>query len=288
MKFVTFTKNSKELPGVISADGAHVHPLEGWCCLVDFIADYDAKGRGTAEKLAVKGGGIPLADVKLEAPIPHPRNGILCVGLNYVEHAIESAKAVGREYEAPERPAYFIKRVDRAVAPGGEIPSHTGLTEMLDYEVELAVIIGKRCRNVKREDAFAHVFGYTVSNDVSARDLQRGYTQWAFGKSLDGSAPMGPWIVTIDEFQSPPSLRVTAKVNGEIRQDSNTNDFIFDIPHLISELSQGITLEPGDIIMTGTPSGVGMGFTPPKFLRPGDVVELEIEGIGVLKNKIKD
>jgi len=286
MKFVTFTKDGKELPGVITADGARVHPLEGWCTLAGFIADYEPRGRAVAEALAAKDGGYPLADVKLEAPIPHPRNGVLCVGLNYIAHAIESAAAAGNEYKPPERPSYFIKRVNRAVGPDGEIPSHSAITQKLDYEVELTVVIGKTCRNVKREDAFAHVFGYTVGNDISAREIQRGYNQWAFGKSLDGSAPMGPWIVTIDEFECPPALRVTSKVNGELRQDSNTNDFIFDIPHLISELSQGITLEPGDVIMTGTPSGVGMGFTPPKFLRAGDVVELEIEGIGKLVNRI--
>jgi len=279
---------SEELPGVLSADGTRVHPLTGWSRLIDFIADYDKKGRGIAQKLSQKGGGIPLGDVTLEAPIPHPPHDIICVGLNYAAHAMESAKASGQEYKAPERPVYFIKRVNRATPPGGDIPSHSSITQHLDYEVELAVIIGKRCRNVKPQDAFSHIFGYTVSNDISARNIQYDGIQWSFGKSLDGAAPIGPWIVTIDEFESPPALRVTSKVNGEIRQDSNTSDFIFGIPYLISELSHGITLEPGDIIMTGTPSGVGMGFDPPKFLRDGDVVELEIENIGVLRNTVRD
>lgn len=287
MKFVTFTDGRKEQPGVIGADNKCVHPLNGWNSLAGFIADFDTKGREPALALSQKDGGIPLTDVKLEAPIPHPRNGILSVGLNYVAHAVEIAKATGREYKQPERPTYFIKWVDRAVAPGGDIPAHGELTQKLDYEVELAVIIGKRCQHVKREDVFSHIFGYTICNDISARDLQGNYGQWAFGKSLDGTAPLGPWIVTIDEFASPPALRVTTKVNGKLRQDSSTSDFIFDIPHLISELSQGITLEPGDVLITGTPSGVGMGLAPQKFLQPGDLVELEIEGIGVLKNHIK-
>ena len=179
MKFVTFTKEGKELPGVVTADNTRVHPLEGWCTLVDFIADYNPRGRAAAEALINKDGGYPLADVKLEAPIPHPQNGILCVGLNYIAHAIESAAAAGREYKAPERPSYFIKRVNRAVGPGGEIPSHSAITQKLDYEVELAVIIGKTCRNVSREEAFSHVFGYTVGNDISAREIQHGYNQWA-------------------------------------------------------------------------------------------------------------
>ena len=272
----------------MSADGLRVHPLEGWSALVDFISDYDEKGRAVALELEKKDGGIPLGDVRLEAPIPHPKHGILCAGLNYASHAVEIAKSFGREYKAPEHATYFIKRVDRAVGPGGDIPSHSGITQKLDYEVELAVIIGKLCKNVDKQSAPNYIFGYTVSNDVSARDLQneRG-AQWTLGKILDGSAPMGPWIVTRDEIPFPPALRISSRVNREPRQDSNTSDFIFDIPYIISELSQGITLEPGDIIMTGTPSGVGLGLTPPKFLRPGDVVECEIEGIGILKNQVK-
>ncbi|MCL2069046.1 MAG: fumarylacetoacetate hydrolase family protein [Oscillospiraceae bacterium] len=270
-------------------DGSRIHRLEGYGTLQDFIADYYPNGCVRALELSKKDGGIPLCDVSLEAPIPIPKRDVICIGQNYLAHALESHRAAGTEYKPLERPTYFIKRVSRAVKPGGEIPAHSGLTQKLDYEAELAVIIGKRCTKVAKEDVFPYIFGYTIANDVSARDIQRGYGgQWAFGKSLDGCAPMGPWIVTADELQSPPVLKITARVNGEGRQEGRTDDFIFDIPHIVSELSRGITLMPGDIIMTGTPSGVGMGFDPPKFLRPGDVVECEIEGIGVLRNVVGD
>ena len=287
MKFITCNHQGKEKPGVLSADGLRVHTLSGYDTLIDFIADYYSEGCAAALQLLKTDGGIPLCDVTLEAPIPHPRHDIICIGLNYTAHAIESFKARGAEYKPLPHPTYFIKRVNRAVKPGGDIPSHSDFTSQLDYEAELAVIIGKRCDHVAKEDVFGHVFGYTVMNDVSARDIQNGYGgQWAFGKSLDGFAPMGPWIVSTDELSSPPALKISARVNGEARQEGNTNDFIFDIPAVVSELSRGIVLEPGDIIMTGTPSGVGMGFNPPKFLRPGDVVECEIEGIGILKNQV--
>ena len=231
--------------------------------------------------------GIPLDSVKLAAPIPHPRHDILCIGQNYLAHAIESFKFKGLEYQKPSHPVYFTKRVNRAVADGECIPAHADITSQLDYEAELAVVIGKRCDHVKPEDVFAHIFGYTIVNDVSARDLQYAHSQYAFGKSLDGFAPMGPWIVTADEIPAPPALRIGTRVNGEVRQDSNTGDFIFDIPYMISELSGGIVLEPGDIVITGTPSGVGMGFTPPRFLKSGDVVECEIEKIGTLRNTVR-
>ncbi|MCC8190778.1 MAG: fumarylacetoacetate hydrolase family protein, partial [Planctomycetes bacterium] len=218
---------------------------------------------------------------------PHPPRDLLCVGQNYLEHALETARFKGTEYHQPEYPVIFSKRVIRAVPPEGEIPAHADITAALDYEAELAVVIGKRCDHVRPEEVFAHVFGYTIVNDVSARDIQMNHVQYTFGKGLDGFAPMGPWIATVDEFAAPPHLNVVTRVNGEVRQNSNTSEFIFDIPRLISELSSGITLLPGDILITGTPSGVGMGFSPPKFLQPGDVVECEIEGIGVLRNVVR-
>ena len=174
-----------------------------------------------------------------------------------------------------------------AVAPEGDIESHPGLVERLDYEAELAVIIGKTARNVKAKDAADYIFGYTVLNDVSARVLQTAHKQWYFGKSLDGFTPMGPCIVTADEIVFPPALHITARVNGELRQDSTTDLLITSIADIIEELSSGMTLLPGTIISTGTPSGVGMGFDPPKFLKPGDVVECAIEGIGTLRNTVR-
>jgi 2-keto-4-pentenoate hydratase/2-oxohepta-3-ene-1,7-dioic acid hydratase in catechol pathway len=269
-----------------------VHSLRDLGCdvpsLIDLIVRYDDRLEAELKVGLARAGedGLPLARVELQAPIPHPRHDILCVGQNYRAHAIESARYEGKEWKQPDWPVYFSKRVDRCVAPDGRIPAHAGITSRLDYEAELAVIVGKTASRVKPGDVFKHIFGYTIANDVSARDIQMNHVQWIFGKGLDGFAPLGPWIATADEIPAPPRLAIRTRVNGEIRQDSNTGDFIFDIPRLISELSSGITLEPGDILITGTPSGVGMGFNPPKFLKPGDSVECEIEGIGVLRNVV--
>jgi 2-keto-4-pentenoate hydratase/2-oxohepta-3-ene-1,7-dioic acid hydratase in catechol pathway len=285
MKLVTYIENGADKPGFLSENGKTVYPFKGYASLTDVIAASDG-----VSPLALAGslsGGMPADSVVLTAPIPHPKHDIWCIGQNYLAHAIESFRFKGLEYTKPDHPVYFTKRVDRAVANGGIIPAHADITTQLDYETELAVIIGKRCSHATRENAFDFVFGYTIVNDISARDLQYAHSQYAFGKSLDGFAPMGPWIVTADEFNAPPALRISTRINGELRQDSNTSDFIFDIPHLISEISAGIVLEAGDIIITGTPSGVGMGFTPPKFLKSGDIVECEIEGIGILKNQVK-
>ena len=173
------------------------------------------------------------------------------------------------------------------MADGGSIPAYENLVDSLDYEAELAVVIGKDAKNVSKEDAYDYIFGYTILNDMSARNLQTRHKQWYFGKSLDGFTPIGPCIATIDAFQNPPALAIKSYVNGELRQNSNTNLLIFDIAHIISELSQGMTLKAGTIIATGTPAGVGMGFVPPNFLKPGDVVACEIEGIGTITNTIK-
>ena len=181
---------------------------------------------------------------------------------------------------------YFSKRVSEAVPPDGFIESHVGLVERLDYENELAVILGKTARNVKAADAADYIFGYTIVNDVSARDVQTAHKQFYFGKSLDGFTPMGPCIVTADEIAFPPALKISTTVNGELRQDSNTAMFLNGIGEVLEELTAGMTLLPGTIIITGTPAGVGMGFEPPKFLKPGDVVTCEIEGIGVLTNTV--
>ena len=233
------------------------------------------------------GASVALADVELLSPIPRPRQDVLCLGMNYKAHAAEAA-----QYDAgaftKEKPVavYFSKRVSEAVAPGGAIQSHRELVERLDYEVELAVILGKTSKHVKAAEAGDYIFGYTILNDVSARDVQTGHKQWYFGKSLDGFTPMGPCIVTADEIAFPPALAISSTVNGELRQSSNTSLFLNSIQEVLEELTAAMTLLPGTIIATGTPAGVGMGFDPPKFLKPGDVVTCAIEGIGTLTNPV--
>ena len=239
--------------------------------------------------LAVTGIPVPLEEVTLLAPIPRPRQDVICLGMNYRDHEKEAAKYDSGAFTKDQPiPVYFSKRVSEAGRPAGEIPRHAGLVERLDYEAELAVIIGKPARNVKAADAGEYVFGYTVLNDVSARVLQTRHKQWYFGKSLDGFTPMGPCILTADEVPFPPALAISASVNGEERQRSNTSQLIHSIPEIIENLSAGMTLLPGTIIATGTPAGVGMGFDPPKFLKPGDVVECTIERIGTLKSTVSN
>ncbi len=230
---------------------------------------------------------IDLSDVTLCSPIPNPRQDIICLGINYTAHAEESARYKNEAFGG-ERPyaVYFSKRVLEANFDGGIIPSYEGLVDSLDYEVELAVIIGKKAKNISENDAKNHIFGYTILNDISARNLQTRHKQWYFGKSLDGFTPMGPCIVTSDEISFPPRLSIQSRVNGELRQDSNTDMLIFGISHVISELSQGMSLPPGTIIAMGTPAGVGMGFTPPKFLTSGDEIRCTIEKIGSLTNTV--
>lgn len=231
--------------------------------------------------------GVPLEDVTLLAPIPRPRQDVICLGMNYTDHAEESARFNAGAFTKEEAVAvYFSKRVNEATAPEAPVESHQGLVDSLDYEVELAVIIGKAARDVKAEDAKDYVFGYTVLNDVSARNLQTRHLQWYFGKSLDGFTPMGPCILTADETAFPPALEVSSQINGELRQHSNTERLITSIPAIIAELSRGMTLLPGTIIATGTPAGVGLGFNPPQYMKPGDIMECTIEKIGTLRNPI--
>ena len=230
---------------------------------------------------------ISRADTIPCAAIPNPKQDVICLGINYMAHAEESAR-YKEEAFGGERPyaIYFSKRVHEAVADGGVIPAYENLVDSLDYEAELAVVIGKDAKNVSKEDAYDYIFGYTILNDVSARNLQTRHKQWYFGKSLDGFTPIGPCIATIDAFDNPPELDIKSYVNGELRQNSNTNLLIFDIAHIISELSQGMTLKAGTLIATGTPAGVGMGFVPPNFLKPGDTVTCEIQGIGSITNTV--
>lgn len=288
MKLVTYRFENTQRVGVLTQDETAILPLDysDMNTLIETASPADLRSAASAAERA--GVQVPLAEVELLAPIPRPRQDILCLGMNYKDHADEAAQ-YNAEAFTKEKPVavYFSKRVSQAVAPEGDIERHAGLVERLDYEVELGVILGKAARNVKAEEAGDYIFGYTVINDVSARDVQTSHKQWYFGKSLDGFTPMGPCIVTADEIAFPPALDISSAVNGEPRQHSNTRLFLTGIPALLEELTAGMTLLPGTIIATGTPAGVGMGFDPPKFLQSGDVVECTIQGIGTIRNTVR-
>lgn len=229
---------------------------------------------------------VPLDKVRLVAPIPHPRKNVFCVGWNYLEHFKEGEKTRAQKVELPEHPAFFSKAATAVNGPYDPIPFDAKVSERIDWEVELGVIIGPGGRNIAEADAMKHIFAYTVVNDVSARDLQRRHNQWFKGKSLDGFCPMGPWIATADAVPDPNNLRLITRVNGVVKQDSNTSYMYFKLPRVVAELSLGLTLEAGDIIATGTPAGIGNARTPPEFMKAGDVMETEIVGLGLLRNKI--
>lgn len=288
MKLVTYRFENTQRVGALTQDETAVLPLDypDMNTLIETASPADLRAAASAAERA--GVRVPLAEVELLAPIPRPRQDILCLGMNYKDHADEAAQ-YNAEAFTKEKPVavYFSKRVSQAVAPEGDIERHAGLVERLDYEVELGVILGKAARNVKAEEAGDYIFGYTVINDVSARDVQTSHKQWYFGKSLDGFTPMGPCIVTADEIAFPPALDISSAVNGDPRQHSNTRLFLTGIPALLEELTAGMTLLPGTIIATGTPAGVGMGFDPPKFLQSGDVVECTIQGIGTIRNTVR-
>ena len=230
---------------------------------------------------------VLLSESEIVSPIVKPMQDVICLGINYGEHAIEAGK-FSNEAFGGDRPytIYFSKRVNKATAPGEAVPSYEGLVDSLDYEVELGVILGKDCKGVAPEEALDYVFGYTIVNDISARNLQTRHKQWYLGKSLDGFTPIGPCIVTADEIGNPQDLNIKCSVNGQLRQNSNTKYMMQTVAGAISELSQGMTLQAGTIIATGTPAGVGMGMEPPCFLKKGDVMTCEIEKIGVLENPI--
>ncbi len=230
---------------------------------------------------AEAGLAYPAARVRRHAPIPWPRKNVFCLGQNYAAHAAESGNP------PPTAPIYFTKPPTTVIGPGDAVPYPQGLTTRLDWEVELGVVIGRGGRDIPEARALEHVFGYTIFNDVSARDLQYRTSQWFKGKSLDGSSPMGPVIVTADEIPDPQHLRLQLSVNGIGKQDSNTSDMIFSVARIIADLSAGMTLEPGDCISTGTPQGVGDGRKPPEYLKLGDVMDAEVERIGVLRNPVR-
>ena len=296
MRFLTFR----------DAEGTHLGLLQGEQIMaVRELMGEDARAEpdgmlglieaGTAaleriQKLLSKGGELPTVPqdaVEILAPIPRPRKNVFCVGRNYREHAAESFRAIGKELLLPDTPNIFTKAVTSVNGPFADIPYQPDVSEQVDWEVELAVVIGLGGRHISREQALAHVFGYTVLNDVTARDIQnRSGIQWFQGKSLDGFCPMGPCLVTSDEIPDPQNLLLHLEVNGVAKQDDSTSHMLFDVAALIAHLSALLTLEPGDIIATGTPAGVGFARTPPEFLHPGDLLESTIEGIGTMRNHV--
>ena len=279
MRYYTGEVNGMEKTAA-STDGKELYILPRFADMNELIR---SGGVAKIPEDAVKAGD----DVKILSPIPHPAQDVVCLGINYAAHAVEADRFSGEAFggERPY-PIFFSKRVNYSQGPDAPIPSHRGLVDSLDYECELGVIIGKDARNVSREEVPEYIFGYTIVNDVTARNLQTRHKQWYFGKSLDGFTPMGPCIVTADEFSFPPKLPISCLVNGEVRQDSDTGNLIAGIADIITMLSEGMTLLAGTVIATGTPAGVGMGMTPPTFLKEGDVVECRIEGIGTLRNVV--
>ena len=307
MRIATYWWGGRRHVGRLSADGKQLTPLaidehrrngpgghldrvheRGALALIERLAD----GRSMPSDA---GASLPLVAVKLDAPLPRPRRNIFCAGVNYRAHAAEWA-ASGMEapserlQPAPagdlEHPVIFSKVPDCVIGPGEPIRIPGGLSQAIDYEAELAVVIGKGGRSIRASRAMEHVFGYTIFNDVTARDIQRRHKQWLLGKSVDTFGPMGPWLVTADELDGA-NTRVRCWVNDELRQNAHTRDLIFSIAALIEAISAAVSLVPGDVIATGTPGGVGIGFTPPKFLKSGDRVRIEIDGIGTLENPVR-
>lgn len=287
MRIATFQYGGQRRVGIASEDGQFLKPLK-------LSAEQAHLGilsvTQSAEKLTglidIDAPAIALHALRLEAPIPLPRRNLFCVGRNYHAHAKELSNSVFKDNKTnPESwPIVFTKVPECVVGPSDDVILPTGVSAQIDYESELAVVIGTGGKNILRADAMRHVFGYTIVNDVTARDVQIRHQQWDLGKSFDTFCPMGPWLVTADELDGM-RTRVRGWVNGELRQDAQTADLIFDIPTLIETCSRGITLYPGDIIATGTPAGVGMGMNPPQYLKAGDVVRIEIDGIGAIENR---
>ncbi len=285
MKLVTFQTASGVHLGAIKND--QVILLDAVAADMLSLIDQGAPGLEKARAaVATAQGGVALAQVKLLSPIPRPRQNVMCVGMNYVAHAIEGDLARGRTPKLPEFPVFFSKVPTAVCGHDDDFPLDSNVTRELDYEVELAFIIGRTGKNIRKADAMSHVFGYTIVNDISARDLQFRHQQFFKGKSLDRSCPIGPCIVTSDEIPDPAVLGLRLRLNGEMRQNSSVSDLIFDIPTLIETLSQGLTLEAGTIVSTGTPSGVGLGKNPPQYMKPGDVMEAEIDQIGLLRTRV--
>ncbi|HYZ15527.1 MAG TPA: fumarylacetoacetate hydrolase family protein [Candidatus Acidoferrum sp.] len=281
MRYVLFSTNGADKRlGII--DGQTIRPVEGLDSLEALIALGPAARSAAVDRL---GTPVELADATLLAPV-QPRKNVFCVGRNYLAHAEEGSRARGEELKLPPVPTIFSKAPTAIAGPDQTLHLEAKVSQQWDWEAELAIIIGTQCKNVEESDALDVVFGYTGLNDVTARDRQRATTQWFMGKTLDDTCPIGPWVVTPDEIGDPHKLDVTLRLNGVVKQHANTSSLIFNLPRIISYISQGLTLEPGDVIATGTPEGVGFARTPPEFMQDGDVMEVEITNIGVLRNTL--
>jgi FAH family protein len=290
MELITFKKNSeknRQILGVIGDDGSVFSFMQvgiNFNDMLDFVQNYTQNDLQNLEYFSQKTGGIARDEIEILAPMTRANGDIICLGINYFAHAQESYKFKNKEFDGKrEHAVYFAKRATFINGSGAKINGHFDVTNSLDYEAELAIIIGKDAKNVSAKDAKDYIFGYTIFNDFSARDLQNRHKQWYFGKSLDGFCAMGPLIQTQLKSRN---LAIKSYVNGELRQNANTSEMIFDEYQIIAELSNAMTLKAGTIISLGTPSGVGMGFNPPKFLKSGDKVVCEIESLGRLENEI--
>jgi 2-keto-4-pentenoate hydratase/2-oxohepta-3-ene-1,7-dioic acid hydratase in catechol pathway len=279
MRYVTFIHKGEPRLGVVRGDEIRPLPASAGTML-----QYLSLSRRERKALETKK-PVPLKGAKLLAPV-HPCKNVFAVGRNYKGHAEEIARARGVELKLPKVPTFFTKASTAISDPEAVLHLAAEVSAEYDWEAELAIVIGERCRDVPKEKALSVVFGYMCLNDVTARDLQREHQQWFKGKSLDETCPMGPWIVGVDEIPDPGNLEISLRLNGETKQHANTRELIFDVPTIIESLSRGMTLEPGDVIATGTPDGVGFARTPPEFLKDGDVMEVEIEHIGVLRNAV--
>ena len=298
MYFITFVYDKVEQIGILDNSKSRVFKVNELFKILgisapktmnDFINIFDDYLYEKINKLICRSDitTLDINEVKLLSPIPYPNRNLFCLGKNYIEHAEEIATLAGANEEIPKFPIYFSKIANPTIGTGEIVKLHKDLVKYVDYEVELAVIISRDGINIDPKDVYEYIFGYTIVNDVSARDLQQNHSQWLKGKSLETFCPMGPVIMHKHSVEFPPKLKIVSKVNGEIRQNSNTGNLIFDIPYIISDLSKNLMLKKGDIIITGTPSGVGYGFTPPKYLKSGDIVECYIEKIGTLVNEFK-
>ena len=283
MRIASFLHRGVDALGLVSGDGRQVRPLDLGSRredgLLGLIAWLESGG-----EMPAAGEAVALEEVTLRAPFGRFRRNLWCVGRNYGAHAKELASSVFKGAAQQDWPIVFTKVPECVVGPHDDVRVPADVSDQIDYEAELAVVIGTGGRNIARGDAMRHVFGYTIVNDVTARDVQMRHQQWDMGKSFDTFCPMGPWVVTADELDGR-DTRVRCWVNGELRQDGATRDMIFDIPTLIETISRGITLYPGDVIATGTPAGVGMGMQPPRWLRAGDTVRIEVDGIGAIENR---
>jgi 2-keto-4-pentenoate hydratase/2-oxohepta-3-ene-1,7-dioic acid hydratase in catechol pathway len=292
MKFATLEVSNQQFVALVDADTQRYWAVQDLVPgfsgdAVDLVSQFES----LRSQLQPVGDGKPLADATLLAPILHPRRNIFCIGKNYHEHAAEFSNS-GFDTGAkpgelsPVAPNVFTKPASTIVGPGAKVPSHAGVTKELDYEAELVVVIGKGGKGISKADAYDHVFGYMIANDFTARDLQKLHRQWFLGKSLDGFCPSGPYLVSADEVDLD-TMTVKCWINGELRQNAPVSQLIFDIPTIIETISAGITLQPGDMIATGTPAGVGIGFNPPRFLKSGDHMRIEITGLGILENEVE-